>query len=136
MKLGVFKKRHDEFYDLSRFQWISDELAIYETTHEGERCIITWSKVRAERDQKTRADILAKIQKKLSLKKTTPKTFVSNRNYQRFLTGLSDGETPKLNDKAVAEDAKRDGFFGILTNVKNFTPKEVVINYKQLLATA
>jgi len=132
MKLGVFKKRHDEFYDLSRFQWISDELAIYETTHEGERCIITWSKVRAERDQKTRADILAKIQKKLSSKKATPKTFVSNRNYQRFLTGLSDGETPKLNDKAIAEDSKRDGFFGILTNVKNFTAKEVVINYKQL----
>jgi len=132
MKLGVFKKRHDEFYDLSRFQWINEELAIYETTHEGERCIITWSKVRSERDQKTRADILAKIQKKLSSKKVTAKTFVSNRNYQRFLTGLSDGETPQINDKAIAAEAKRDGFFGILTNVKNFTPKEVVVNYKQL----
>jgi transposase len=134
MKLGVFKKRHDEFYDLSRFHWIGDELAIYETTHEGERCIITWSKVRAGRDQKTRADILAKIQKKLSSKKVTAKTFVSNRNYQRFLTGLSDGETPKINDMAIAQDAKRDGFFGVLTNVKYFTAKEVVVNYKQLWA--
>ena len=132
MKLGVFKKRHDEFYDLSRFQWISNELAIYETTHEGERCVITWSKVRAERDQKTRADILAKIQKKLSSKKVTAKTFVSNRNYQRFLIGLANGETPQINEKAIAEDSKRDGFFGIVTNVKNFTATEVVVSYKQL----
>jgi transposase len=132
MKLGVFRKRHDEFYDLSRFTWLSDELAIYETTHDGDRCIITWSKVRAQRDQKTRADIVVKIQKKLSAKKTTAKTFVSNKNYQKYVIGLSNGEKPKLNDKAIAAEAKKDGFFGILTNVKNFTAQEAVINYKQL----
>lgn len=132
MKLGVFKKRHDEFYDLSRFTKINDELAYYETTHEGDRCIITWSKSRADRDAKTRADIVSKITKKLSKPNVSPKTFVSNGNYQKFVTGLSKGETPSLNQAAITNAAKKDGFFGILTNVKDFSAQEAVENYKSL----
>lgn len=76
MKLGVFKQRHQEFYDFSRYTSINENLAVYETTHEGDRCIITWSKVRAERDRKAREDVLNKIRKKLEKKKITAKTFV------------------------------------------------------------
>lgn len=61
MKLGVFKDRHDEFYDLSRFTKINDKLAFYKTEHEGDRCIITWSQARAERDVKAREDILGHL---------------------------------------------------------------------------
>src|SRR3990170_2290746 len=87
MKLGVIKQRHDEFYDRSRFTKMNDELECYETTHNGDRCIITWSKKRAERDRETREDILSKIRKKLT-KKSTPKNFVSNTNYRKYVTGL------------------------------------------------
>jgi len=52
MKLAVFKKRHDEFYDIGRYQWLNADLAVYETKHEEDRCIITWSRSRAERDRK------------------------------------------------------------------------------------
>jgi len=45
MKLAVFKKRHDEFYDIGRYQWLNADLAVYETKHEEDRCIITWSRV-------------------------------------------------------------------------------------------
>jgi len=83
MKLGVFKKRHDEFYDRSRFKKINSERSIYATTHEGERCIITWSKVRAERDRKVREDIIKKITPKRNSKKANTKTFVSSRNYPK-----------------------------------------------------
>jgi len=121
MKLGVFKKRHAEFYDISRFQFVDNEgkIAVYETEHEGDRCIITWSKTRSERDQKAREDILNKIRKKLSQKKLTAKTFVSNKTYQRYVKGLDDGKNFTLNEKAIAEDSKRDGYFGILTNVRD-----------------
>jgi hypothetical protein len=77
MKLGVLQKRHEEFYDRSKYKSIHEGLEIYETTHEGDRCIITWSKSRQERDQK-------------------------------------------------------DGFFGIITNVKNFSAKEIIGYYKHL----
>ncbi|MBF0492285.1 MAG: hypothetical protein HQM15_05840, partial [Deltaproteobacteria bacterium] len=131
-RLKLLQKRHEEFYDLSKFKRINEELAVFETEHEGDRCLITWSKVRAERDSKARADILAKISKKLSAKKVTAKNFVSNSNYQKYLTGLSEGETPKLNSTAIEQAAKKDGFFGVITNIKDKAATELVDHYKSL----
>ena len=132
MKLGVFKKRHGEFYDIRRFTWINDELAVYETTHDDDRCIITWSRKRAERDRKAREDILDKIRRRLAKKKVTAKTFVTNTTYQRYVIGLNDGADFALNEKAIAEDAARDGYFGVVTNVTDMSAHEIVDNYKTL----
>lgn len=132
MKLGVFRDRHSEFYDFNRYTRINDDLAVYETTHEGDRCIITWSRARADRDRKAREDILNKIRKKLEKKKITAKTFVTNTTYQRYVVGLNDGKVFKLNEKAIAEDAVRDGYFGVLTNVTDMKADEIVTNYKTL----
>lgn len=132
MKLGVFKQRHQEFYDISRYKVINENLAIYETTHEEDRCIITWSKVRADRDRKAREDVLAKITRKLEKKKITAKTFVTNKTYQRYVIGLNNGKTFTLNEKAIAEDAVRDGYFGVITNVDDLKAEEIIANYKTL----
>ena len=132
MKLGVFRDRHQEFYDFARYRKINEDLAVYETTHEGDRCIITWSRARAERDRKAREDVLAKIRKKLEKKKITAKTFVTNTTYQRYVMGLNDGKGFKLNEKAIAEDATRDGYFGVLTNITDMKAEEIVTNYKTL----
>ena len=132
MKLAVFKKRHEEFYDIRRYQWINSDLAVYETSHEEDRCIITWSRVRAERDRKSREDVLDKIRKKLSKKKITAKEFVSNTTYQRYVVGLNDNKEFTLNEKAIAQDAMRDGYFGVVTNVLDMDAKEIIENYKTL----
>ena len=131
MKLGIFPKRHAEFYDRSKFKSICESLEIYETTHEGDRCIITWSKSRYERDQKVREDILQKIRKKLSTKTVDAKSFVSNKNYKKYLKGLSTGEI-ELDDTVIEEESKKDGFFGIITNAKNFSAQDIVRYYKHL----
>jgi len=132
MKLGVIKRRHDEFYDRSRFTKMNDELECYETTHNGDRCIITWSKKRAERDRETREDILSKIRKKLT-KKSTPRNFVSNTNYRKYVTGLKKGE-PKLDEAVIAAESRKDGFFGLVTNVPvdRMSPSDVIMAYKHL----
>lgn len=132
MKLAVFKKRHDEFYDIQRYQWLNDDLAVYETKHEDDRCIITWSRSRAERDRKSREDVLDKIRKKLSKKKITAKEFVTNTTYQRYVVGLNNNKEFTLNEKAIAQDAMRDGYFGVVTNVMDMNAKEIVENYKTL----
>lgn len=132
MKLGVFKERQSEFYDFNRYTKINEELAVYETTHEGDRCVITWSKTRALRDQKAREDILNKIRLKLKKKKVTAKAFVTNTTYQRYVMGLGNGKGFKLNEKAIEEDAKRDGYFGVLTNVTDMKAVEIVSHYKSL----
>ena len=132
MKLGQIKQRHDEFYDRNRFKKISDELEWYETNHNGDRCIITWSRKRAERDKRTREDILSKIRNKLT-KKSTPRDFVSNKNYLKYITGLKNGD-PKLDEAMIASEAHKDGFFGIVTNVptNRMSPAEVIMAYKHL----
>lgn len=131
MKLGVFRKRHEEFYDLSRFREINESLYVYETTHESDRCIITWSRDRYERDQKARGDILEKIMKKLRVKKVKPEAFISNRSFRRYVR-LKGKSQVVLNEEAIEEDKKRDGFFGIVTNTKDLSAREVVMNYKDL----
>ena len=132
MKLGLFKKRHQEFYDTQRFDWINKDLAVYETTHEGDRCIVTWSRARAERDRKAREDILNKLVRKLAKKNITAKEFVTNKTYQRYVLGLDDNQPLRLNEKAIAEDAARDGFFGVVTNVNTMSAKDIIQNYKTL----
>jgi transposase len=132
LKMGTLKDelQHD-FYDINRFEFISDELAIWETTRGNDRCIITWSRSRAERDRKTREDILDKIREKLNKKTSRTKSFVTNRNYQKYLI-LQDDAKPILNQQVIDEQSRKDGFFGIITNVKSISAKEIVFNYKQL----
>jgi transposase len=121
MKLGLFKKRHDEFYDRKRFKQINDQFELYETIHEGDRCIITWSAVRAERDRKTREDIINKIKKKLKSPKASGKTFVSNTNYRKYVAGLEEGAL-QLDEKVIVKEAQRDVFFLELSPI--FLPRK------------
>jgi transposase len=132
LKMGTLKDQlQHEFHDINQFEFISEELAIRETTLGDDRCIITWSKSRAKRDRKTRDDILDKIREKLSKKTSRAKSFVTNQNYQKYLI-LQEDKKPILNQQAIDEQSRKDGFFGIITNVKSMSAKEIVFNYKQL----
>jgi len=131
MKLGVFRDRHQEFYDFSRYTKINDELAVYETTHDGDRCIITWSKARAKRDGSAREDVLEKIRNKLASKQNKIQKFITNPNYKKYLR-INNESKCELNQNAIDEEAARDGFFGIITNVKDMSASAIVLNYKQL----
>ena len=76
---SIKKDEQEEIYDINRFDWINNELAIYETEHEGNRCIVTWSEKRADRDRNARMSLLEKIAKKLSKNNVKAVSFVSNR---------------------------------------------------------
>jgi transposase len=132
LKIGALGKAiQQEYYDLHKYLFISKDLAIWETSYGLDRCIITWSRSRAERDYKAREDILSKIRKKLSLSKNRTRNFVTNSNYKKYLV-LVDNAQPTLNQKAIDEQARQDGFFGIITNVTSMSATEIVFHYKQL----
>lgn len=135
MKLGQIKQRHGEFYDRSRFIKASPDLEWYETKHGEDRCVITWSRQCAERDKKTRDDILEKLCRKIAKKKkSTPKDFITNKNYLKYVAGLQEEGKPQLNEEAIAKEALKDGFFGVITNVPADQMKagEIVAAYKHL----
>ena len=116
LKMGsMTKQRQEDYYDLSKFIWINQALAFYETVLNGDRCIITWSKSRYERDGKAREDILEKIRLKLAAEKKMTKKFITNRNYKKYL---------KIQGKDHCELN--------ITNVASMTASDIVTHYKQL----
>jgi len=132
LKMGSMSKlRQEDYFDMSKFNWINEKLAFYETTLNEDRCIITWSKSRYERDCKAREDILEKIRLKLADEKKLTKKFITNRNYKKYLK-IEGKDHCELNHRAIAEEAKKDGFFGIITNVVSMEASEIVTHYKQL----
>lgn len=132
MRIGNLGKKRPELYDRSKFCKVTDELEVCETTFDDDRGVVTWSRERAVRDSKVREDILKKIQAKLGSKRASTKTFVSNSNYRFFLKGLEQGQKPELDPKKVAEAEKKDGFFALVTNVKDKSASELFAQYKEL----
>jgi transposase len=132
LKMGsMAKQRQKDFYDISKFNWINEELAFYEIDLDGDRCIITWSKSRAERDRKTREDIIEKIRIRLAAERKLAKNFITNRNYKKYLK-TQGKDNCELNHGAIVEESKKDGFFGIITNVTSMKASDIVTHYKQL----
>jgi transposase len=131
MKLGVFRNNHEIYYDGSKLKWLNDDLAYHETEHKGDRVIVTWSKTRAERDQKSRDDVVNKIRKKLSGDGAGLKKLVSHTSYRKFVKEETKAKLV-LDEGAIAEEAKRDGYFGIITNIKDIKAEDIVANYKTL----
>lgn len=132
LKMGSMEKEvQEDFYQIENFTWINEELAVYETKIREDRCIITWSRSRAERDRKTRDDVIEKIKKKIAADKKKAKKLITNRNYKKYVK-IEGKDQCELNHKAIAEEAAKDGFFGVITNVTSMSPTEIVTNYKQL----
>ena len=132
MKLGSIRSRHKEFYDTSRFQRINDDLSVYETEYDGDRLIVTWSAKRAERDKKAREDILLKIEKKLQSPGKGARQFITNEAYKKYVRLGEGNKKPGLNKKAILEEEKKDGFFGVVTNVQDMSAPALISHYKGL----
>ena len=93
--------------------------------------VFSWSKSRAERDRKTREDIIEKIRIRLAAEKKLAKNFITNRNYKKYLKTQGKDHC-EINHSAIVEEAKKDGFFGIITNVASMKASDIVTHYKQL----
>ena len=132
MKLGAVRSRHQEFYDKTRFKEINPGLSVYETKYEGQRLIIIWSAKRAERDRAARQEVLLKIEKKLKSAKGGGKHFITNEAYRKYVCLRESKGRPVLNKRAVEEEERRDGFFGVVTNVRDMSAVRLVSCYKDL----
>jgi hypothetical protein len=108
-------------------------LLMREIDYQGHRLIVTWSQERAERDAFIREEIVRKIREQLDKKNPEPKQFVTHQGYRQFLKGLNEG-TPEINEEAIAAAGKRDGFFGVLTNVSSavLRDEEIYDRYRDL----
>lgn len=96
--------------------------------------IATYSPRRAKKDKEDRDRLIEKLRKKLSngSKESSVKKVVSNSGYKKF-TNVKKGSEIALDEKAIEEDAKWDGFHGIaVSNSSNLTIEEALARYHDL----
>lgn len=91
------------------------QVLIRETRYQDDRLILSWSRERADHDAQVRDGILDKIARQMK-GSPNPKRFVTHKGYRQYMKGFDKG-LPQVDEQAVAESQRRDGFFGILTNV-------------------
>ena len=132
---GMTKAWQEKVLDKSQYRALGKDgaLLMREMEYENQRLILTWSQERAERDAGIRDEIVRKIREQVENKNPEPRQFVTHKGYRQFLKGLNEG-TPQIDEEAIAASKKRDGFFGVLTNVKVETlrDEEVYDRYRDL----
>jgi len=96
--------------------------------------IATYSPKRAKKDKGDRDRLIEKLKKKLAdaSDETSVKKVISNGGYKKF-TNIKEGSLITLNEKAIEEDAKWDGFHGIaVSNSSKLTVDQALSRYRDL----
>jgi transposase len=135
MRMGKIPQQEvQKFYDTSNYRFINEKLAVYETSYKGRRMVVTWSDARARRDRKSREEVVEKLKNKLSVQKPKIKHLITHQGYKKYLKITGDNGQISINEQIINEEAKKDGFFAIITNVpvKDLRADELVMQYKQL----
>lgn len=139
-------KEVEGFFDLAGYRPVGEDersaaavqsnrepkFLVREEKFRGERLVLTWSQERADRDARKRDELVEKIRTLLA-EDSTPKRLVTNKGYKKLVKGLDGGKT-ELDAEAIEADRKRDGFYGVLTNIpkEKMSAEEVGSRYKDL----
>jgi transposase len=96
--------------------------------------IATYSPSRAKKDKEDRERLIEKLKKKLSCKseEAAIKNIITNGGFKKY-TSVKEGSVLTINDKAIEEDAKWDGFHGIaVSNSARLTVEQALARYRDL----
>lgn len=94
------------------------------------RLIVTYSSKRAKKDAFDREKAVNKLVEKLK-KSKNPKSLLSNYGYKKYVQ-VSGEVNVAVNEEKITGDAKWDGLFGIITNLKQTPAQEVLAHYHGL----
>jgi len=109
-----------------RYEEVDKKLKIKEVRLDDRRYVVCLNDEEARKDEAARAAILARLEEKLA---QGPKSLLGNKGYARFLK-MAKGAM-KINDEAVAAEARLDGKFVLRTNTE-LPAAEVAQTYKSL----
>jgi hypothetical protein len=82
-------------------------------------------------ERQSREDVLAKVRKKLSGNGAALQKLVTHSSYRKYVREETKAKLV-LNEDTIAGEAKRDGFFGIVTNIRDLKAGDIVAHYKTL----
>ena len=94
------------------------------------RLIVSYKEKRARKDSLDRKKAILKLKKKLDNNRNQ-KSYLSNYGYKKYLK--IEGESRiQLDEKKIAQDSRWDGLHGVITNIVDFNPIEVLEYYSNL----
>ena len=125
------KSVKEKILDKSNYSRVDAGMSTYEFKHEGRRVVVFYSPKRACHQKYQREFILDKMKKLINREgKISNNKLSGNRGMKRYLEKCK-GFT-KIKKAAILEDEKWDGIFGICTNIKDISAKELYSSYKKL----
>lgn len=129
---GMTKQLKEEILSEKNYQTalIGEELSwIGEFSHKKRRLIVSYKGTRAKRDAIQREQIVNKITKTLGAEGNTQK-LITNHGVKKF-TKTEQSKTI-LDENKIALDAAWDGLHGVITNITDKKPTEVLGRYARL----
>ena len=125
------KKQKQRILDKSHYRKIDEERSFFEFSHEGRKYVVGYSARRAEYDRSKREKILEKARKLENEEGKIPTNKLSGYKGVSKYVERAKGFV-RIREKAVMEDAKWDGIFGVCTNIKSLGAEELFSSYKKL----
>lgn len=122
-----------QILEKAHYHAINEGLEIASFAYGNRKLIVSYSAKRAKKDRMDREKGIAKLTRKLEGHRS-PKAFLSNQGYKKYLTLSGECETSiLLNEKKIAEDAAWDGLKGYVINGdSHLTDTEVLEQYNNL----
>ncbi len=127
-------------YQLINIQWRSKKnrtdkeppvqrLATFDQDN-GRKLVVHYHSKRAEKDAHDRSKSIEKLYKKLA-KSKDPKSLLNNYGYKKYIA--MEGEAKlELNQEKIKEASRWDGLLGIMTNIDDRPPEELLQHYRGL----
>lgn len=110
---------------------IGDELHwLKEFEHKSRRLVVGYSSKRAKKDAADRQRLVDRLMKKVKGNKIQVKDLIPNYGSKKYITVENSSAT--INQEKIEADAQWDGLHGVITNVTDKTPSELLSRYREL----
>ena len=134
-KLKSFSKKKKEEV-LAQKSWLKKRAGgsafkVMDQEEEERKLILSYSEKRAKKDVSSRQRLIDRLMKKASKGQIPLKSLISNYGSKKYIL-VDKRQKVKLNEEKIKEEARWDGLHGVVTNVKNQSPSELLSRYRGL----
>ena len=98
--------------------------------HNQRRLILNYSAKRAAKDKADRQRLIERLMKRVSGNEIPLKKLISNNGNRKYV--LVDKQKVRLNEEKIKQEARWDGLYGVVTNVKGQSPQKLLSRYRGL----
>lgn len=127
------KKLRAEILDQKNYHYFDDQqeqkMAVFDQ-NKIRKLIVHQDPKRAKKDAYDREKAVHKLSLKMA-KSKNPKSLLSNFGYKKYIEVKGEAQVD-INSKKIEEDQRWDGLLGIVTNITDSDPKQLLMHYRGL----